>query len=192
MSIYSDKLAHVQVVMNSQDSVARMCTREDTLVHNLGAPYFYDAITHSQQCFFFFSLLNWRAACSRSSTKIICSKFLAVTSENDFIFLLFSSLLSFRPWKNTDGGKVRKTCCTYTMLYIEKDHIILLFSSLLLVVWFCFLLLSPPAKRHCRDIIMRAVQFWGQGSSYLLHQRVSYLWLKKRGGEKGKRASALG
>ena len=29
MSIYSDKLAHVQVVTNCQYSVAQMCTRED-------------------------------------------------------------------------------------------------------------------------------------------------------------------
>ena len=36
MSIYSDKLAHVQVVINSRDSVAQMCTREETLTHNLG------------------------------------------------------------------------------------------------------------------------------------------------------------
>ena len=34
---------------------------------------------------------------------------------------------------------------------------------------------------------MHAVHFWGQGSSYLSHQR-----LKKRGRERGKRASALG
>ena len=30
MSIYSDKLAHVQVVINSRYSVAQMCTWEDT------------------------------------------------------------------------------------------------------------------------------------------------------------------
>ena len=30
MSIYSDKLAHVQVVINCRYSVAQMCTREET------------------------------------------------------------------------------------------------------------------------------------------------------------------
>ena len=40
MSIYSDKLAHTQVVINSQYLVARMCTREATLTHNLGALHF--------------------------------------------------------------------------------------------------------------------------------------------------------
>ena len=30
MSIYSDKLAHIQVVINCQFSVAQMCTWEDT------------------------------------------------------------------------------------------------------------------------------------------------------------------
>ena len=43
MSIYSDKLAHVQVVIYCRYSVAQMCTCEDTLTHNLGAPYIDDA-----------------------------------------------------------------------------------------------------------------------------------------------------
>ena len=58
MSIYSDKLAHVQVIFNSPYSVEQMCTREDTLGHNLVAPYILTswAITRSQQYFCFFSL----------------------------------------------------------------------------------------------------------------------------------------
>ena len=39
ISIYSDKLAHIQVVINCGYSVAQMCTRKDTLAHYLGAPY---------------------------------------------------------------------------------------------------------------------------------------------------------
>ena len=35
MSIYSDKLAHLQVDINCQYSVAQMCTREDMLAHIL-------------------------------------------------------------------------------------------------------------------------------------------------------------
>ena len=31
MSIYSDMLAHVQVVINCQYSIAQLCTRENTL-----------------------------------------------------------------------------------------------------------------------------------------------------------------
>ena len=31
VSFYLDKLAHVQVVINCQYSVAKMCTREDTV-----------------------------------------------------------------------------------------------------------------------------------------------------------------
>ena len=54
-----------------------------------------------------------------------------------------------------------------------------------------FLLLSPPTKWHCCDVTMHAVQFWGQGSSYLSDQRVPYLWLKKKRRERGKTASAL-
>ena len=37
MSIYSDKLVHVQVVINCQYSVAQMCTRKNKLAHSLGA-----------------------------------------------------------------------------------------------------------------------------------------------------------
>ena len=38
MSIYSDKLVLVQVVITCWYSVSQMRTREDALVHNLGAP----------------------------------------------------------------------------------------------------------------------------------------------------------
>ena len=39
MSIYSEKLAHVQVAINCQYSVAQLCTLGDTLAHILGARY---------------------------------------------------------------------------------------------------------------------------------------------------------
>ena len=50
MSIYLDKLAHVQVVINCRYSFAQLCTCEDTLAHNLGALHFdgvlcYDSLT---------------------------------------------------------------------------------------------------------------------------------------------------
>ena len=51
MSIYSDKLAHIQVVINCRDSVAQMCTREDTLAHNLGVHYLDDVM--SSQHFYY-------------------------------------------------------------------------------------------------------------------------------------------
>ena len=38
MSIYWDKLAHVQVIINFPYSIAQMCTREDALAFILGAP----------------------------------------------------------------------------------------------------------------------------------------------------------
>ena len=47
MSIYLDKLAHVQVGINCQYSIAQMCTREDTLAHNLGALYFDDVMSYN-------------------------------------------------------------------------------------------------------------------------------------------------
>ena len=46
MSIYSDKLARKQAVINCRYSIAQMCTREDTLAHNLGAPYFDDVMSY--------------------------------------------------------------------------------------------------------------------------------------------------
>ena len=47
MSIYSDKLAHVQVVIKSWYLVAQKCTREDMLAHNLGARYFDDVVSYN-------------------------------------------------------------------------------------------------------------------------------------------------
>ena len=45
LSIYSDKLAHILVVINCLSFVAPMCTREDMLAHNLGAPYNDDVMS---------------------------------------------------------------------------------------------------------------------------------------------------
>ena len=47
MSIYSDKLAHEQVVINCQYSVAQRCTCEDNLTHYLGAPFFDDVMRYN-------------------------------------------------------------------------------------------------------------------------------------------------
>ena len=46
MSIYSDKLAHVQALINCPYSIAQLCTHEDTLVHNLGALYFDEVMSY--------------------------------------------------------------------------------------------------------------------------------------------------
>ena len=46
MSIYLDKLAHVQVVINCWFSVAQLCTREDMLAHILGALYIDDVMSY--------------------------------------------------------------------------------------------------------------------------------------------------
>ena len=51
MSIFLDKLEHVQVIINCQYSVSQMCTPVDMLAHNLGALYFDDIMSYnSQQC----------------------------------------------------------------------------------------------------------------------------------------------
>ena len=45
---YSDKLTHVQVVINCLYSIEQMCSCEDTLAHNLGAPYLDDAVSQNE------------------------------------------------------------------------------------------------------------------------------------------------
>ena len=47
MSIYSDKLAHIQVVINCKYSVAQLYTREDTLFHYLGPPFIDDVMIYN-------------------------------------------------------------------------------------------------------------------------------------------------
>ena len=45
MSIYSDKLAHVQVVINCWNTDAPMCTREDALALISGVPSIDDVVS---------------------------------------------------------------------------------------------------------------------------------------------------
>ena len=47
MSIYSDKLTHVQVVISCPYSVAQICTHEDALAHNFGAPCIDDIMSYN-------------------------------------------------------------------------------------------------------------------------------------------------
>ena len=47
MSIYSDKLAHIQVFIKCRYSVAQMCNLEDMLAHYLGAPFIDDIMRHN-------------------------------------------------------------------------------------------------------------------------------------------------
>ena len=44
--VYSDKLAHVQVIINSPYFVAQMCTREDVLAHNFSVPCIDDVMSN--------------------------------------------------------------------------------------------------------------------------------------------------
>ena len=47
MSIYSDKLAHVQVVVKCRYFIAQLCTREDGLAYIFGAPFINDVMTYN-------------------------------------------------------------------------------------------------------------------------------------------------
>ena len=46
MSIYLDKLSHVQVVINCRNIDAPMCTREDVLDYILGMPSIDDVMSY--------------------------------------------------------------------------------------------------------------------------------------------------
>ena len=45
---YLDKLAHIQVIISCQYSIAQMCTREDTVAQYLGAPYLDEVMSHKE------------------------------------------------------------------------------------------------------------------------------------------------
>ena len=47
MSVYSDKLAHVHVIINCRYSIAQMCTCKDRLARYLGMPSIDDIIKHN-------------------------------------------------------------------------------------------------------------------------------------------------
>ena len=48
MSIFSEKLAHVQVIINCQHYVTQMSTREDTLAQCLGMSSMDDDMSHNE------------------------------------------------------------------------------------------------------------------------------------------------
>ena len=48
MNIYSDKSAHVQVIINCRYSVAQMCTPEDTFGHYVGTPSLDDVMSQNE------------------------------------------------------------------------------------------------------------------------------------------------
>ena len=47
MSIFSDKLAHVQVIIKCRYFAAQLCTCEDTLTHNLCTLYIDDVMSYN-------------------------------------------------------------------------------------------------------------------------------------------------
>ena len=47
MSIYSDKLSHMKVIINCRYSIAQLCTREDTLAYILGSPFIDDVMSYN-------------------------------------------------------------------------------------------------------------------------------------------------
>ena len=59
MRIYSDKSSYVQVVINCQNSVAQMCTREDALTHNLGTPCIEDVMSYNSLTTYHSSALDY-------------------------------------------------------------------------------------------------------------------------------------
>ena len=61
MNIYSDKLTHVQVIINCLYSIAQFCTCKDTLAYISGAPPIDDVISYNSLTTI---ILKWNAVCS--------------------------------------------------------------------------------------------------------------------------------
>ena len=57
ISIYLDKLAHVQVVVNCRSFIAQMCTPENMLAHNLGALY-VDVMSYNSLTTYYFIVFS--------------------------------------------------------------------------------------------------------------------------------------
>ena len=55
--IYSENLAHVQVIINSPYAVAQMCTHEDALAYILGAPFIDDIMSYNSLITLYFKCL---------------------------------------------------------------------------------------------------------------------------------------
>ena len=58
MSIYSDKLAYVQVVINCRDRDAPMCTSEDALAFILGVPFIDDVMSYNLLTTSFYNIFS--------------------------------------------------------------------------------------------------------------------------------------
>ena len=73
---YSDKLAHVQVVINCLYSVAHLCTTEATLAYNLGALRFDDVMGYNSLTTHNLSLVGTqKLAKSSFGTVNLCHEF---------------------------------------------------------------------------------------------------------------------
>ena len=66
MNIYSDKLAHVQIVINCRDSIAQICTYEETLAHNLGVLYLDDVMSYNSLTTLSFHVVALAEVCGPS------------------------------------------------------------------------------------------------------------------------------
>ena len=71
MSIYYDKLVHVQVVINCLYSIAQMCNCEDTLAHNIGTPYIDDVTSYNSLKTIADKFNIWKVKCVPSSNGLL-------------------------------------------------------------------------------------------------------------------------
>ena len=81
MSIYSDKLAHVQVIIDCRYSIAQMCTPEDMLARYLGVPFIDDVIRHNTIISHYLTVLN--------SIQIVTDKLKQFQTECPFFKLAY-------------------------------------------------------------------------------------------------------
>ena len=102
-------------------------------------------------------------------------------------------------------SKISTHC--HTMFYLNVVHFlewikiqILIFFTITdplgqsfttLVVYLCFFITQPPYKITLSWRHIACSSLWGTRERFTCWTRVPYLWLKKKGGERGKVASAL-
>ena len=116
-SFYSDKLAHVQVVINCQYSVAQMCTCEDIHVRLfMGLMWGHESEWAHNNKF----TANWTCAVFWSPLYSICKFFLSMQNEklgfNVFLQVLICNLFRARWFGQAQKGCTSRVECT-TQIY---------------------------------------------------------------------------
>ena len=134
MSIYSDKLVQVHVVINCPYAVAQLCTREDMLAHTLGQPYF-DVMSYNSLTTVCFSWhqnnktrnvqnpdQKWNLDHSYHLNTGLVVQFSDVSSTGG---LEYQTCLVFRWWKSFESWLAWNSNCIWKPKFYDKMATIL-------------------------------------------------------------------